>query len=154
MAGSVLIPSGLRSETALLTTTMEASTTHSWVRVFTPVVLPAWNNFPWIVLWIPHHNSVCVLSCFSRVRLCATPWTVACQAPLSMGFPRQENWSGEAVLRWQRNRTGRPLSPRQIHQKNIWILSKFYKTTFECWQRTSDTQKSSPLSSKGGRKKI
>ena len=23
----------------------------------------------------------------------ATPWTVACQAPLSMGFPRQENWS-------------------------------------------------------------
>ena len=24
----------------------------------------------------------------------ATPWTVACQAPLSMGFSRQENWSG------------------------------------------------------------
>ena len=24
----------------------------------------------------------------------ATPWTVACQAPLSMGFPRQEYWSG------------------------------------------------------------
>ena len=23
-----------------------------------------------------------------------TPWTVACQAPLSMGFPRQEDWSG------------------------------------------------------------
>ena len=23
-----------------------------------------------------------------------TPWTVACQAPLSMGFPRQDNWSG------------------------------------------------------------
>ena len=22
-----------------------------------------------------------------------TPWTVACQAPLSMGFPRQEYWS-------------------------------------------------------------
>ena len=30
----------------------------------------------------------------SRVRPCATPWTVACQAPLSMGFPRQEYWSG------------------------------------------------------------
>ena len=28
----------------------------------------------------------------------ATPWTVACQAPLSMGFPRQENWSGFPVL--------------------------------------------------------
>ena len=24
----------------------------------------------------------------------ATPWTVACQAPLSMGFSRQEDWSG------------------------------------------------------------
>ena len=26
--------------------------------------------------------------------LCPTLWTVACQAPLSMGFPRQEYWSG------------------------------------------------------------
>ena len=24
-----------------------------------------------------------------------TPWTIACQAPLSMGFSRQEYWSGE-----------------------------------------------------------
>ena len=30
----------------------------------------------------------------SRVRLSATPWTVAHQAPLSMGFSRQEYWSG------------------------------------------------------------
>ena len=30
----------------------------------------------------------------SRVRLFATPWTVANQAPLSMGFSRQEYWSG------------------------------------------------------------
>ena len=30
----------------------------------------------------------------SRVRLFATSWTVACQAPLSMGFSRQEFWSG------------------------------------------------------------
>ena len=37
---------------------------------------------------------VCVLSCFSRVQLCATLWTVAQQAPLSMGFSRQEYWSG------------------------------------------------------------
>ena len=29
----------------------------------------------------------------SRVQLFATPWTVACQAPLSMGFSRQEYWS-------------------------------------------------------------
>ena len=30
----------------------------------------------------------------SRVRLLATPWTAAHQAPLSMGFARQEYWSG------------------------------------------------------------
>ena len=30
----------------------------------------------------------------SHVRLFVTPWTVACQALLSMGFPRQEYWSG------------------------------------------------------------
>ena len=33
-----------------------------------------------------------VLSCFSHIRLFATPWTTACQAPLSMGFSRQEYW--------------------------------------------------------------
>ena len=31
---------------------------------------------------------------FSRVRLSATPWTAAYQAPPSMGFSRQEYWSG------------------------------------------------------------
>ena len=31
---------------------------------------------------------------FSRVRLFVTPWTVAYQAPLSVGFSRQEYWSG------------------------------------------------------------
>ena len=31
---------------------------------------------------------------FSCVQLFATPWTVAYQAPLSMGFSRQEYWSG------------------------------------------------------------
>ena len=36
--------------------------------------------FPW-----------CVFSC---VRLFETPWTVACQAPLSMGFSGQEYWNG------------------------------------------------------------
>ena len=30
----------------------------------------------------------------SPVRLFANPWTVTCQTPLSMGFPRQEYWSG------------------------------------------------------------
>ena len=39
-----------------------------------------------LLLLLLHH--------FSRVRLCATPWTAAHQAPPSMGFSRQEYWSG------------------------------------------------------------
>ena len=36
---------------------------------------------------------VCLLSCFSHVQLYATLWTATHQAPLSMGFSRQEYWS-------------------------------------------------------------
>ena len=39
-----------------------------------------------------------VLSCFSRVRLFATLWTVSHQAPLSMEFSKQEFWSGLPFL--------------------------------------------------------
>ena len=35
-----------------------------------------------------------LLSYFGRVRLCVTPETAAHQAPLSLGFSRQEHWSG------------------------------------------------------------
>ena len=35
-----------------------------------------------------------VVQLLSPVKLFATPWTVACQASLSMGFSRQEYWSG------------------------------------------------------------
>ena len=44
----------------------------------------------------PQHKPLLLLllSHFSRVRLCATPWTAAHQAPLSMEFSRQEYWSG------------------------------------------------------------
>ena len=34
----------------------------------------------------------------SRVQLLATPWTAAHQAPSSMGFSRQEYWSGLPLL--------------------------------------------------------
>ena len=40
-------------------------------------------------------SPVChMLSRFSCIQLCETLWTVAPQAPLSMGFSRQEYWSG------------------------------------------------------------
>ena len=38
--------------------------------------------------------AVCVLAKSPQLCLFAIPWTVACQAPLSMGFSRQEYWSG------------------------------------------------------------
>ena len=38
--------------------------------------------------------SACLLSRFSCVALFVTLWTESLQAPLSMGFPRQEYWSG------------------------------------------------------------
>ena len=39
-------------------------------------------------------GSLCMLSCLSHVQLFATLWTVAHQAPLSMGFSKQEYWNG------------------------------------------------------------
>ena len=35
-----------------------------------------------------------MVSHFSHVQLCVTPQIITCQAPLSMGFSRQEYWTG------------------------------------------------------------
>ena len=43
---------------------------------------------------IPRMLLLLLLCRFSRVQLCATPQTAAHQAPLSLGFSRQEYWSG------------------------------------------------------------
>ena len=51
-------------------------------------MLPAWEA------WSPNHWCVCIFSCLVLSDSLATPWTVALQAPLSMGFSRQEYWSG------------------------------------------------------------
>ena len=47
----------------------------------------------WLICLILKEKRTCVWM-LSRVWLFAIPWTVACQAPLSMGFPRQEYWDG------------------------------------------------------------
>ena len=49
-----------------------------------------------MVEWVIHYSNknVFVFSCFSPVCLFATPGTVTHQASLSMGFSRQEYWSG------------------------------------------------------------
>ena len=48
----------------------------------------SYEGSPWRVVLL------LLLSRFSRVWLLATPWTAAYQAPPSMGFSRQEYWSG------------------------------------------------------------
>ena len=44
--------------------------------------------------WVAMEKMLLLLSRFSRVRLYATPYTAAHQAPPSLGFSRQEHWSG------------------------------------------------------------
>ena len=53
----------------------------AWMGTKKSVTLPKWKK----------ESEVKLLSC---VQLFATSWTVAYQAPPSMGFPRQEYWSG------------------------------------------------------------
>jgi len=59
-----------------------------------PVILQA-RTLEWVVISLSNawKWKVKVKLC-SRVRLLATPWTAAYQDPLSMGFSRQEYWSG------------------------------------------------------------
>ena len=52
-----------------------------------------------------------LLSCFSRVWLCATPYTAAHQAPPSLGFSRQEYWSGLPF-------------PSPMHEREKWKWSR------------------------------
>ena len=67
------------------------------------IPLSKWNSVCLIgSFWTSHsvtlHSTWLLLlllpSRFSRVRLCATPYTAAYQAPPSLGFSRQEHWSG------------------------------------------------------------
>ena len=70
-----------------------------------PLKLLLWGDFPHMPLCSRHDkltltlNELSPLTCvcvyvLRHVWLFATPWTVACQAPLSMEFSRQEYWSG------------------------------------------------------------
>ena len=49
------------------------------------------RTLEWVAISL---SNACMLSRFSRVRLCGTLWTAAHQAPLSTGFSMQECWSG------------------------------------------------------------
>ena len=49
----------------------------------------------------------------------ATPWTVACQAPLSMGFSRQEYWSG-LPFPLPGDLLDPGIEPGSLHSHGIW----------------------------------
>ena len=70
---------------------------------------------------LPSHNPTVAgtLSCFSRVRLFAMLWTVACQAPLSMAFSRQEHWNELPCLPsgGLSNPGIEPASPALLHRR-------------------------------------
>ena len=65
------------------------------VRFYTPVFLPQISYLTQLPIstYYTHSKRVCVCS-FSHVWFLVILWTVAHQAPLSMGFSRQEYWSG------------------------------------------------------------
>ena len=64
----------------------------------------SFSHFPLILIYVcdftkskvklSTHCACARAKSLSRVRLFAAPWTVARQAPLSMGFSRQEHWGG------------------------------------------------------------
>ena len=61
--------------------------------VLTSPTVDRWLNVSLHPIWTCVYMCVCMLSHFGRVWLFATPWTLTLQAPLSMGFSRQEYWS-------------------------------------------------------------
>ena len=90
---------------------------------------PKWNlqrvnsiSFPLLLLLL------LLLSRFSRVRLCATPWTAAHQAPPSLGFSRQEHWSGlpfpspmrkSEKWKWSRSVVSDPQRPHGLQPSKL-----------------------------------
>ena len=51
-------------------------------------------HFQGIYGCVDNLNAAAVIQSLRHVQLFETPWTIACQAPLSIGFPRQGYWSG------------------------------------------------------------
>ena len=80
----------------------------------------------------------------SRVRLLATPWTAAYQAPPSMGFSRQEYWSGLPLpsphIPLESHNSKRHYLQQPRHRNNPrcpstdeWIKKMWYIYTVECY---------------------
>ena len=82
----------------------------------------------------------------SRVRFLATLWTAAYQAPLSMGFSRQEYWSGVPLPSPAYSYRGEQKSENRIISLNIFLKRfgisfrhKDYRTENRCVSNSSKT---------------
>ena len=64
---------------------------HDCHRLFS---IPKYTHILASCIWCACTHIVIVVYSLSHVWLFVTPWTIAHQIPLSMGFPRQEYWSG------------------------------------------------------------
>ena len=90
---------------------------HTWLYSAMEMMIKMCNLPQLLFIWkhLFHMNMcvcvcVCALSCFSRVQLFATLWTVACHVPLSMALSGQEYWSRVTITSsrgssWLRDQT-------------------------------------------------
>ena len=92
----------------------------------------------WFSFWVPTSYSCAWLSCHSCIQLFATLWTAVHQAPLSMGFPTEEYWSGLSCpppgdLPNPRIRSASPMSPTL--QRILYPLRHQYITLFNLTEK-------------------
>ena len=72
----------------------------------------------------------------SRVRIFATPWTAAYQAPLPMGFSRQEYWSGLPLPSPQRSLAGcNPWDCKELNMTELLIVLYLNQVAFHLANR-------------------
>ena len=76
----------------------------------------------------------------SRVQLFLTPWTVAYQAPLSMGFSRQEYWSG-LPLPSPGDLSDSGIEPRSLVAQTVKCLPTMQETRFQFLGREDALEK-------------
>ena len=77
------------------------------------------------------YGNLVVVQSLSPVRLFATPWTIAHQIPLPMGFPRQDFWSG-VPFPSPEDFPNRGIKPSLLHYgKFIWRLFSVQTETAE-----------------------
>ena len=69
---------------------------------------------------------MCVCWQLSRVQLFVTPQAIVCQAPLSMGFPRQAYWSGLVAISFSRESSWPGIKPRSPSLQAVFLRSELY----------------------------